>query len=82
MTAFFIGNEEPVAFVPAAGEAAGPPIQSRGILVPSSLSHGILEGRRPSNAITRNPRPFKFVAWNPGGPAAPPAAGTNVAGSK
>ena len=47
-----------VAFVPAAGEAAGPPMLSRKVIVPSTSSHGI-----------------------PGGPAASPAAGTNVTGS-
>jgi hypothetical protein len=45
-----------MAFVPAAGEAAGPPIQSREIIASSSSLRGTY-----------------------GGPAAPPAAGTNVA---
>ena len=35
-------------------------------------------GRRPSNAITWDCCPLKVAALSPGGPAAPPAAGTNV----
>ena len=52
----FRGTERSGRLVPAAGEAAGPPMQSREIIASSSSLRGTY-----------------------GGPAAPPAAGTNVA---